>query len=104
MAKKKKPVKLTVSELKRRLSIGTILTIVEFHGIGVSKKRIVIGTAKGYAKLGGDGIRDGEYSMLIWPKASELTETADGFILTYTNAALKRKTIRYIWGEVVSAT
>lgn len=96
--------KMTVADFKRKLTAGTVLTMVDFHGTPVSKRRVVLGTASGYAKLGGDGIREGEYSMLNWPKAAELTETPDGFIVAYGDSAKNGCGIRYVWGEVVAET
>lgn len=96
--KPKKLKKLTVAELKRKLELGTVFTMVDFHGQQVKKHRVVIGLATTYAKLGGDGIKDGEYSVLNWPKAGELTGTEDGFMISY--AGNGRGAIRYVWGEV----
>mgnify|MGYP003344461417 CR=1 FL=1 len=87
--------RLTVAELKRKMEVGTILTMVEFHGTPVKKRRVVLGHCTTYAKLGGDGIPDNEYSMFNWPKAAELTETADGFI-----CGGKFGSLRYVRGEV----
>ena len=89
--------KLTVAELKRRLNVGTSLTMVEFHGTPVNKRRVVSGLATSYAKLSGDGIKDGEYSVLNWPKAKELTGTEDGFMISFGDNG--RGAIRYVWGE-----
>ena len=95
--KPKKLKKLTVAELKRRMEVGTTFTMVDFHGQQVNKHRVVLALATTYAKLGGDGIKDGEYSVLNWPKAGELTGTEDGFMISYTGNG--RGAIRYIWGE-----
>lgn len=96
--KPKKLKKLTVAELKRRMEVGTTFTMVDFHGQPVNKHRVVLALATTYAKLGGDGIKEGEYSVLNWPKAGELTGTEDGFTIAYSGNG--RGSIRYVWGEV----
>jgi hypothetical protein len=90
--KKKKQKKLTVPELKRKMEVGTSLILVEFHGIEVSRSRTVLGIEKKYAKLIGDGIEDGGYTVFGWPKSSELTGTEDGFIISG-----KFGVSRYVW-------
>lgn len=97
---KPKAKKLTVAELKRKLEVGTVLTMVDFHGQPVNKRRVVLGKATSYVKLGGDGVKDGEYSVLNWPKAGELKGTDDGFTIAYSGNG--RGSIRYVWGEVVN--
>ena len=87
--------KLTVAELKRKMTEGTVLTMVDFHGQSVRKNRVVASTHSTFVKLSGDGIKAGEYSYLNWPKASELTGTEDGFKI-----GDKYGSIRYVWGEV----
>jgi hypothetical protein len=96
--KPKKLKKLTVAELKRKMEVGTTFTMVDFHGQPVNKHRVVLGLATTYVKLGGDGIKEGEYSVLNWPKAGELTATEDGFTIAYSGNG--RGSIRYVWGEV----
>jgi hypothetical protein len=96
--KPKKLKKLTVAELKRKMEVGTTFTMVDFHGQPVNKHRVVLGLATTYVKLGGDGIKEGEYSVLNWPKAGELTGTEDGFTIAYSGNG--RGSIRYVWGEV----
>lgn len=91
MSKTKK--KLTVADLKRKMEVGTALTMVNFHGQEVNKQRFVAGVHASYVKLTGDGIRKGEFSYLKWPKASELSETTDGFRITY-----KFGIMEYRWG------
>jgi hypothetical protein len=91
----KKKKKLTVPELKRKMTIGMVITLVEFHGTSVSRKRIVSGLEKKYAKLIGDGILEGDYTVFGWPKSSELSGTEDGFIV-----AGKFGSSRYIWGPL----
>lgn len=97
-AKTAKQKKLTVAELKRKLVVGTTFTMVDFHGQEVNKHRVVIGLATTYAKLGGDGVSPGNYSVLNWPKASELVGTEDGFMIRYSGNG--RGSIRYVWGEI----
>lgn len=87
--------KLTVAELKRRLEVGTVLTMVDFHGQEVSKKRVIAGVSTTFVKMTGDGIKNGEYSYLNWPKSTELHGTDDGFKIIQ-----KYGTLRYVWGEV----
>ena len=87
--------KLTVAELKRKMTEGTVLTVVDFHGQSVRKIRVVASIHSTFVKLSGDGIKAGDYSYLNWPKASELTGTEDGFKI-----GDKYGSIRYVWGEV----
>lgn len=85
--------KMTLAEFKRRMIVGQPLTIVEFHNEPVNKRRIVLGRTATYVKLDGDGIKEGEYTVLNWPKSSELKETDDGFVITNKNGP-----VRYVWG------
>jgi len=90
--------KLTVAELKRRMEIGTVLTMVDFHGQEVNKRRVVAGVSTTFVKMTGDGIKNGEYSYLNWPKSTELYGTDDGFKIIQ-----KYGTLRYVWGDVEPA-
>lgn len=90
MAKVKK---LTVAELKRRLVVGTKMTMVEFCGIKVNKARVVEKVSSSHAIFSGDGIKSSDLSYMKWPKASELTETEDGFEID-----TKFSVLRYKWG------
>lgn len=92
---KPKVKKLTVAELKRKMEIGTILTMVDFHGQGVNKRRVVAGISSTFVKMTGDGVKDGEHTYLNWPKSTELVGTEDGFIINGKYGSLK-----YVWGEV----
>jgi len=92
---KPKVKKLTLAELKRKMEIGTVLTMVDFHGQEVNKKRVVAGVSTTFVKMTGDGVKDGDYTYLNWPKSTELTGTDDGFMIK-----AKYGTLKYIWGEV----
>lgn len=94
-AKSTKQKKLTVSELKKKMEVGTVLTMIDFHGQQVNKRRVVVSLHSKFVKMSGDGIKDGEFSYLNWPKAAELSATEDGFLIDAKYGAL-----RYIWGEV----
>lgn len=85
--------KFTVADLKRKLEVGTALTLVNFHGQEVNKRRFVAGVHTTYVKFTGDGVRKGEFSYLNWPKASELSEIPEGFKIT-----TKYGSLEYIWG------
>lgn len=86
--------KLTVAELKRRMTEGAVLTMVDFHGTPVKKRRVVAGVSTTFVKFSGDEIKDGEHSYLNWPKSTELTGNDEGFTIS-----LKYGAVRYVWGE-----
>jgi len=73
--------KLTVAELKRRLTPGTRLRMFEFCGSTVDKARVVHSVSTTYIQFKGDGIKENDTSYMNWPKSTELTGTEDGFII-----------------------
>lgn len=87
---------MTVAELKRKLTVGTVLTCVHNYK-GIQKaKRIVVTNSSGNVGMKGDGLSEDRPSYLSWPKAKELTETPKGFKITPVNG--DGRFIEYEWG------
>jgi hypothetical protein len=80
IAKKKEP-KLSLIELKRRLSVGSEIVLIDFHGEEVNKKRTIAYVSSSFVKMTGDGIKEGDFEYLTLPKASKLKYVEGGFII-----------------------
>ena len=85
---------MTVAELKRRLTPGTTLRLVEnFKGL-CDKQRIVVQSNTRGVTFTGDGIDPARPSWMPWPRAEELKDTPDGFAIVFVNG---RVAARYTW-------
>lgn len=70
---------MKLAELKRKLVKGTKLRLVDSLIGTCDKARVVAMTNSVGVMFTGDGIKDGQFSHLDWPKASQLVETEKGF-------------------------
>ena len=89
--KEKKKKKLTVTDLKKKLSVGTKLTLIKFQREVLNISRVVEEVKPTYVLLSGEGINPFKLYCLKYPKASELTETEDGFIIDTNFSKLRYK-------------
>lgn len=89
------PEKLTVAELKRRLTPGTRLRLVQNFMGGCDRPREVAKTTTTAVALTQIDEPSAPLSWLPWPKAADLRATPDGFAVYEGN----RLTVRYVWEE-----
>ena len=80
---------MKLADLKR-LPVGTRLLLVEclMGPVNPPKARTVARRQSNALAFSGDGIREGHYSWLFFPTASEFKETPDGFAIMEDDGAV----------------
>lgn len=81
---------LTIADLKRRLTPGTELRLVQSLMGPCDKKRVVHRNKPSFVTFTGEGVKE---SYLYWPKASQLRGFEGGFEIIEDGEVA----VRYLW-------
>lgn len=86
---------MKVAELKRRLTVGTKLILVNNLMGPCRKERVVAQVNTVGVGLMGPDLPAGRLSYFDWPKKMSLVETANGFMIRHDNQVA----IQYEWAD-----
>lgn len=68
---------MTVVELKRKVTVGTILDLKHYSGWSPGPRKVVFINSAGFTLQSADGTK----SNCDWPKAKDLVEKSNGFTI-----------------------